>query len=226
MKKKILLCTLILALVLTSFATVQAASGLAEVYWFTSTDLGGEGVGPGGSASITSSLDDMGYNAIRYCDLSAYSVRSTMDDDYVFANVSHGSPGRLYCNNWTSVSAKTVSSDSANYSMQAIFGSGAFNVMKFAYFGSCYSAATDASYGNLPSYTTATLGADCALGFTLSVSDAQATYFESYMFDRLQIGNSVYNAASAAKAATYSYYGSYGNVNSYVIYGSSGTTIN
>lgn len=226
MKKKVLLCALILALVLTSFATVQAASGLTEIYWFTSTDNGGEGVGPGGSAAIKTFLSSMGYTAYRYCDLSAYSVRSTMDDDYVFVNVSHGSPGRLYCNNWTSVSAKSVSGDSANYSMQAIFGSGAFSKMKFAYFGSCYSAATDASYGNLPSYTTATLGAKCALGFTQSVSDAHATYFETYLFDRLKIGNTVYNAASAAKAATYSYYGSYGAVNSYVIYGTSSTTIN
>lgn len=226
MKKKILLCTLIMALILTSFATVQAASGLAEVYWFTSTDNGGEGVGPGGSASITSSLDDMGYNAIRYCDLHAYYVRSTMNNDVVFANVSHGASGRIYCNDWTTVSAKTVSGDSANYSMQAVFGSGSFSSMKFAYFGSCYSAATSTSYGNLPSYATATLGAKCALGFTQSVSDAHATYFETYLFDRLQIGNTVYNAASAAKAATYSYFGSYGSVNSYVIYGTSSTTIN
>lgn len=205
---------------------VKAASGLAEIYWFTSTNNGGSGVGAGGSAKIKEKLTDMGYSANRYKDIHAYYVRRTMNSDKVFAIVSHGAPGRLVCLSNTTISAKAVSSDGNNYSMAAFFGANACSGMKFAYFGSCYSATTDSTYGNLTSYVTNTLGAKSALGFKKSVAQDQATYFEKKLFNQLAKGNTVAVSAADALLATYSQYGSAGNVDSYSISGNPNVTIN
>lgn len=205
--------------------TTKAASGKAEIYWFTSTDNGGSGVGPGGSANIERNLKSMGYGTSRYQDRSASSIRSAMSSDVVFANVSHGNAGRIYCNNFQTISAKTVNSDSDNFSLASAYGKNAFGSMKFAYLGSCLSAKTDSRYGNIPSYLTSTLGAKCVLGYTESVSDTQATYFESQLFSQLYNGKTVAQAAANAKSSTYSRYGSYGSIDSYKLYGNSATTI-
>lgn len=220
---KIVLVVVMMVFAISSFKiSTKAASGLAEIYWFSQY---GSGVGPGGSAKIQEELSAIGYTAKRYSDTHAYYVRRTMNNDKVFVNVSHGLAGRIVCDGETTVSAKAVSSDNNNYSLAAFFGKDDFNGMKFAYLGSCWSAKTDDTYGNLPSYITGTLGAKSALGFKLDVDNKCATYFEKKLFINLADGKTISQSASSAKSATYSNYGTYGNVNSYTIYGASDTKI-
>lgn len=225
MKKKSLLVLLVLMVAFSTAVIANAASGLCEIYWMTSTTSGGSGVGPGGTESMQASLKNIGYDAKRYQDTNAYNARKAMNSDVVFAIITHGGPGRVVCDGDTTISANNVSSDSSNYSLAAFYKSGDFSSMKFAYYGSCEGAQTDDSYGNLLSYTTSTLGAASALGFYNSVSDTLATYFEQQLFQRLSSGDSVSAAASAAKVATYNKYSSYGEVDSYKIYGDSSTKI-
>lgn len=225
-KRKILI---ILCMILSfSFTGIiaNAASGIAEVYWLTSTTSGGSGVGPGGSASIQTALSGLGYNSTRYQDTHAYNMRNAMKNDRVYAIVSHGAPGLVVGAQDTTMSAKTVASDSSNYSLASYYSSGDFQSMKFAYYGACQTARTSSAYGNLLSYTTSTLGAASALGFYNSVYDSQATYFEQQLFINLANGSTVSSSANAAKSATYSKYGSYGEVDTYRIYGNSSTKIN
>lgn len=220
---KVVVVAVMMVVAITSFKiSGKAASGLAEIYWFSAS---GSGVGAGGSARIQEELSSIGYTAKRYSDIHAYYVRRTMNNDKIFANVSHGLAGRIICDGKTTVSAKAVSSDNNNYSLAAFFGKDDFNGMKFAYLGSCYSAKTDATYGNLPSYITGTLGAKSALGFKESVNHECATYFEKKLFINLADGKTVSQSASLAKNATYSQYGTYGKVDSYTIYGTSDTKI-
>lgn len=219
-KTKIVLLFLIILLVTSNIS--YAASGLSEIYWMSPPC----GVGPGGTSSIQSSLAIAGYNAKRYQNTHAYYVRRTMDDDIVFAIVTHGSPGRVYCDNLTTMSGSAVVNDDYNYSLAAFFGSGDLYKMKFAYYGTCRSARTDPVYGNLPLYTTKNLSAKCALGFDEDILDAHATYFESELFKNLSDGEMVVVAANAAKAATFIYYSEYGYVDSYSIYGLGSTQIN
>ncbi|MBA7484647.1 hypothetical protein ES707_20177 [subsurface metagenome] len=217
-----LLFILVVFIMIFTVTGVVYASPLSEIYWMSAS---GAGVGPGGTAAIQTYLNNVGYNAKRYQDTSAYYVRRTMNNDVVFAIVTHGNPGRVYCNGGTTVSANIVLNDDDNYSLEARFGSGDFNGMKFAYYGACYTARTDSTYGNLLQYTTATLGAKSALGFYNAVSDAHATYFETKLFYKLCQGSTLANARSYALTATYDKYGSYGEVNSSRIYGNSSTTI-
>ena len=208
---------------ITSFKiSGEAASGLSEIYWFSAD---GSGVGPGGSAKIQEELSSIGYTAKRYSDTHAYYVRRTMNNDKIFVNISHGKVGRIICDGDTTVSAKAVSGDNNNYSLAAFFGKDDFNGMKFAYLGSCYSAKTSATYGNLPSYITGTLGAKSALGFKEDVDDMRTTYFEKKLFVNLASGNTISQSASSAKSATYTKFGNYGGVDSYTIYGASDTKI-
>ncbi len=222
-KTKIISLVLAISLLLGMATTAYAASGTCEVFYFTYQDS----VGEGGSASIQSCLSNLGYTANRYANTHAYYVRRTMNSDKVFAIVSHGAPGRVVCKDGvTTMSASAVSSDSSNYSLAAWFGSNDLKGMKFAYYGACSSAATDSTYGNLITYTTDTLGASCALGFTKTVYDPQVAYYEAQLFGYLQSGNSVSSANVLARAATYSQYKSYGNVDSALISGDSTTKIN
>lgn len=223
-RKIVIMLCMILGLSFTGIVT-KAASGIAEVYWLTSTTSGGSGVGPGGSASIQTSLSGLGYDSTRYQDTNAYNMRNAMSSDVVYAIVSHGAAGLVVGAEDTTMSAKTVASNKSNYSLASYYSSGDFDSMKFAYYGACQTARTSSSYGNLLSYTTSTLGASSALGFYNSVYDSQATYFEKQLFVNLAKGSTVSSAASAAKSATYSKYGSYGEVDTYKIYGDSSTTI-
>lgn len=150
-----------------------------------------------------------------------------MDSDKVFAIITHGAPGYVVCKDGeTTMSANAVNSDPENYSLAAWFASNALSSMKFAYYGACNSADTSSTYGNLITYTTSTLGAKAALGFSESVYDPEATYFETKLFDYLDSGYSVNTSATYAATATYNYYGSYGEVDSYVVAGTGSTTIN
>lgn len=220
---KVVLVVVIMVVAIASFKiSGKAASGLAEIYWFSAF---GSGVGPGGSAKIEEELSSIGYTAKRYSDTHAYYVRRTMNNDKIFVNVSHGLPGRIICDEDTTVSAKAVSSDNNNYSLAAFFGKDDFNGMKFAYLGSCWSAKTNSTYGNLPSYITGTLGAKSALGFKEKVDNNCATYFEKKLFINLANGKTISQSASSAKSATYINFGDYGKVDSYTIYGASDTKI-
>lgn len=222
MKKRLKSFAAILFALITTFSFAAAASGSCEVFYF---QAGANDLGPGGTASITSSLRGLGYTVNRYADTHAYYVRRTMNADKVFAIVAHGLPGRVYCADDTFVSAQMVLNDDLCYSLAANFSNNAFNSMKFAYYGSCCSATTDSTYGNLLSYTTSTLGAKSALGFNDSVYNNCATYFETDLFKSLANGNTVYGAAAIAKTNTYNAYGTYGKVDSCRITGSSSTTI-
>ncbi|MBQ2857417.1 MAG: hypothetical protein IJE78_09915 [Bacteroidaceae bacterium] len=220
--KRLLAMLLCVTLSLSIFATtVSAASGTCEVFYFNEC-----GVGPGGTASIQSSLQNMGYTANRYADTHAYYVRRTMHQDKVFAIVTHGSPGRVYCGENTTMSAAAVSNDDANYSLAAWFGRDSLQGVSFVYYGACQSANTDSSYGNLLTYTTTgLLGAKSALGFTENVWDPHTAYYEGKLFSYLGNGYSVNLSNILARSATYNYYGSYGEVDSAVISGDSSTKI-
>lgn len=225
MKSKLKFFVLIMIVVLSmgTFISVYAASGTCEVFYFTYSGS----VGEGGSASIKSYLSNLGYSANRYANTHAYYVRRTMNNDKVFAIVSHGAPGRVFCKDeQTTVSANSVSSDSDNYSLAANFGSNAFSGMKFAYYGACQTAKTDSTYGNLLTYTTGTLGAKCALGFDKSVMQTQATYYEKKLFQYLAGGYTVSKSNNLAQTATYNKYGSYGKIDSAVVKGNGNTKIN
>lgn len=229
MKRKkrslVMLAILMVCVISAPITTANAANTLAEVYWYTDTSDGGDGIGAGGSAHIKNKLEDMGYNAKRYKDVHAFYVRRTMNTDKVFVNISHGMPGRIVCLNDTTVSAKAVKSNDDNYSMAAYFSKDACSGMKFAYFGSCFSAKTDSNYGNLTTYITETLGAKSALGFTKAVSNGHAVYFEKQLFSQLYNGKTISSAASKAKSLTYDKYGSYGNIDSYKIAGNPKKTL-
>ena len=219
--KRLLAMLLCVTLSLSIFATtVSAASGTCEVFYFNEC-----GVGPGGTASIQSSLQNMGYTANRYADTHAYYVRRTMHQDKVFAVVTHGAPGLIACGEDTTMSAKAVSSDDANYSLAAWFGEDSLQGLSFAYYGACESALTDTTYGNLLTYTTGLLGAKCALGFSEVVWDPYVTYYETKLFSYLGNGYSVNLSNILARSATYNTYGTYGEVDSAVISGDSSTKI-
>lgn len=208
-KKKLFMVIAALITLFTLTTVASAAGPLCEIYWMSSSD----GVGPGGTSTIQTYLNDIGYNAKRYENTSAYYVRRTMDDDAVFVIVSHGLPGRASCYGGTTVSAYAVSSDDDNYSLAAAFDPDDLEKIRFAYYGTCYSAATDSTYGKLTSYTIS-LGARSTLGFVEAVSDAHATYFEKRLFYHLKAGNNVNTSKNLALSDTYSYYGDYGNVDS------------
>ena len=216
-----LLCISIL--IFSNEMAAQAASGTCEIFYFTYTGS----VGAGGTANIKGYLDDMGYTANRYANTRAYYVRRTMDEDKIFVIVAHGLPGRVYCKNGeTTISAKAVKDDDNNYSLAAGFSQYGLLNMKLAYYGSCYSASTSGTYGNITTYTTSQMGAQCALGFTDSVASTQATYYESLLFYYLKNGSTVSNANSLCKTLTYNKYGTYGNVDTALISGNEDTTIN
>ena len=216
--------TILLVVLFVMGCTIPAfaASGTCEIYYFTYPGS----VGSGGSANIAASLSNMGYSAYRYADTHAYYVRRTMNNDKVFAIVSHGLPGRLICQNGeTTVSASSVSSDDNNYSLAAAFSSGAFSNMLFAYYGACYTAQTDSTYGNLTTYTTNTLSAKCALGFTTYISNTCAPIYENVLFSYLEQGYSVSSANVYAKQAVINSIGAYGNIDQTIISGNPYTTI-
>lgn len=220
--KRIFVIPVIVGLLLSSIVS-RAASGPCEIFYFTYSGS----VGAGGSAAIESYLNNMGYSASRYANTHAYYVRRTMDNDKVFAIVSHGMPGRVVCKDGvTTVSANAVSSDNNNYSLAACFSSGAFSNMKFAYYGACRSANTSGTYGNLITYSTGTLGAASALGFSNDIYTNKAAWYEEKLFMYLNNGFSVLSANSLAQLSTYNQYGTYGGVDSAVVSGTIGTTIN
>lgn len=219
--KRLLAYILCLAVFISTMAvTAYAASGTCEVFYFNEY-----GVGAGGTASIQTSLNNMGYTANRYADTHAYYVRRTMDQDKVFAIVTHGAPGYVVCGDGTTMSAKAVPDNDDNYSLAAWFGADKLEGMLFAYYGACDSADTSSTYGNLLTYTTDTLGAQCALGFEESVYDSHATYYEAKLFSYLEKGYSVNLSNILARSATYNNYGSYGEVDSAVISGTSATKV-
>lgn len=220
--KKLSVIFLVLSMVFLSVAPAYAASGTCEVFYFTYAGS----VGAGGSEAIHSYLTELGYSSYRYADVHAYYVRRTMNQDKVFAIVSHGVPGRVVCKDGvTTMSAYAVDEDDNNYSLAAWFGSGNLNGMLFAYYGGCQTALTDEKYGNLLSYTTDFLGASSAIGFSKSVYNSYATYYEEKLFQHLKRGYDVNTSNTLARAATYSKYGGYGNVDSAVIAGNVNTYI-
>ena len=213
---------LAVCIVLSNVGKTYAASGTCEIYYFTYEGA----VGEGGSASIQSYLGNVGYTVNRYADVHAYYVRRTMNSDKVFVIVAHGVPGRILCKDGiTTLSASQVPTDDNNYSLEAWFSANDLNGMLFAYYGACYSATTDSTYGNLLTYTTGTLGANCALGFSTSVSDTHATYYETCLFEALGNGDTVLVANNVAMTLTYFKYNSYGNINSAVISGNANISI-
>lgn len=221
--RKIIALLIAVCLVVGCSSQAFAASGTTEIFFFNYQGS----VGEGGTAQIKSSLNSLGYTTNRYVNVHAYYVRRTMNEDKVFAIVSHGAPGRVVCKDGsTTMSASAVNSDNNNYSLAAWFNSGALSGMKFAYYGACQTARTSATYGNLLTYTTGTLGASCALGFYDSVSSAKATYYEGKLFQYLASGYTVARANNMAHVATYNAYGSYGAVDSAQITGNSNTRIN
>lgn len=90
-----MLIVLAVFMMVLTVTAVAYADPLSEIYWMSET---GDGVGPGGTEAMQTYLDIIGYDANRYQDTSAYYVRRTMDADVVFAIVTHGDPGRVYCN--------------------------------------------------------------------------------------------------------------------------------
>lgn len=215
--RKLLSLLLVLCAVLGCSFPASAASGTCEVFYFSYTGS----VGSGGSELIRRSLNNMGYSANMYVNTHAYYVRRTMDEDKVFSIVSHGNAGYVVCADNTTMSAWAVNSDDNNYSLAAWFDRGALSGMKLAYFGACYSAASSPVYGNLITYATGTLGAQCAIGYKESVDTNLATLYEVNLFQNLEKGYTVYSADVLAKKAVKDSYQRYGGVDSATIAGNS-----
>ena len=209
----------------------NTTSGECEVFWFGHTG----GSGERGSASIQSTLNGLGYNAHRYENCNANGVRADMHTDKVFVVLYKGSTsitGVVNCyNNATTMSANAVLNNPNNYSLAAAYSSGALSSMKFAYYGGSYSAHSGV-YGDLLGYTTSTLKAKLALGFSGSIIDDYATRFEKLLFTRLAQGYTVENAAYQACTEVGAYYYSqgtyidlFGGTNAYLIKGTPTTRI-
>lgn len=189
------------------------------------------------ASNIHNALDNNGYyNQYYFSNNSATSVGNSIGQDAIFYINSHGNAGIVCCpyydsgtSSWkmTYLSATNTQSDSIAVSLNSLY-SGTTDKLKkvrFAYFGSCYSAntaTTNAGWGNLLS-TCNSLGVDCSLGFTNTITTNRHIYFSERMiiYYGMDSNNTVSACASSAKADTYSTYGDYGGVDSYSFSGSS-----
>lgn len=188
------------------------------------------------ASTIHSSLDNNGYyNASSFSNNSANPVANSIGQDAIFYINSHGGAGKVCCpyydsssSTWkmTYLSATNTASDSVAVALQTKYGSTTDKLKKvrFAYFGSCHSAQTataSAGWGNL--LTTATsLGVDCALGFTDTITTNRHVYFSERLitYYGMDPNNTVSACAASSKADTFTNFGDYGGVDSYVIQGS------
>lgn len=218
--KRLISFQMIFCLLFMTAVPVYAASGTCEIFYFNEC-----GVGPGGTASIRRSLINMGYSATRYADAHALSVRDTLNADKVFAIISHGVPGRVYCGAGSSLTDLPPGDGSSYNALRSWFSQNDFNNVLLAYYGSCYSAATDFACGNLVTSTTNYFGAKSAIGFYDEVDQETATYYEEQLFLHLRQGYTVGTADSLAKTYTYNHFGYYGDVDSAIISGNSNQKI-
>lgn len=174
----------------------------ARVYYFSN-------LGNGGSVSINSDLNSMGYSSSRYYNYAAQTIRNNMGDLAVFAYIGHGLPGRLSCTGTSQISAKSVSGESTNYSLQNYYANTTSKLKKnrLIYYGSCYSDDYDSTYGRLTTYSAGDLSARSVIGYSGSVNDVITTYFEERLFSYLNQTYTVQTAINLAKADTEAAYG-------------------
>ena len=186
------------------------------------------GVGPGGSSDINYCLQGIGYFSSITPNLGSYMTCKYMGESDVFVIISHGFAGRVNCAGSTLSALKPPGS--SDQSIAEEYGSGQLSKLKFAYFGSCKSAATDTNYGNLAEYTVNTAGAQCSLGFKYDVALAQATWFEQQLFYYLATGTGNLKTVSGAALKALDdvdakFSGNLGGTDSYKIYGNKNTIL-
>jgi len=218
-KKTIVSILCLLLIIGMSLPTSLAATVYpARVYYFSN-------LGPGGSVSINNDLNSMGYTSSRCYNYSAQSIRNAMGDLAVFAYIGHGEPGRLICTGTSQISAKRVDGEDTNYSLQ-LYYAGTTNKLKknrLVYYGSCHSDENDSTYGRLTTYTSGDLAARSVIGYTGSIDDEPATYFETALFGYLDDAYTVQTAVNLAKADTRTAFGDDGyydsNIDTAQVYG-------
>lgn len=206
MKKNIFLNGLYVIITFTLiFSTRTMAAGpLYEGYMYSSDDIAA--TAPFEAQKV---LSRVGYDCYVYKDTSAFYVRRTMNDDAIFFYSGHADPGILKCSGNTQVSAKTVLNNNNNYSLEAAF-TGTTNKLKktrLAYYSGCNTANTSNTYGNLLTYTVATLKAGVAIGFSKSIEVNVSNWFDTTVFSYAKDGYSIETSVDKALAdtkATYS----------------------
>lgn len=182
---------------------------------------------------IHSSLDNNGYyNQYYFSNNNATAVANSIGNDAIFYINSHGGAGLVCCpyydsgsSSWkmTLLTGTNTKSESIAVALQTKYGSTTDKLKKvrFAYFGSCYSAKTASTtdgWGNLLDTVTG-LGVDCALGFTGTITVSKEGYFAKRLitYYGMDPNNTVSACAASSKADTYNKYGDYGGVDKYVI---------
>jgi hypothetical protein len=225
--KKLIICMLFVILVFSSITHASATGPLSELYYYSEFPDSNTY-----SSNINSSICLAGYDGKRYCDTNAYYVRRTMASDAIFVYTGHGNAGCLISTpSNTSISARIVQNNDVNYSLEAKFANttNKLKQLRLAYFGSCFSDASDPVYGRLTSYITSTLGADVAIGYSDEIYDPYQSDYDEMLFNYLRQGYTVYVATTAANSEyinTYSIEDFVGwNIDSQNILGNSSTKI-
>lgn len=182
---------------------------------------------------VHNSLSSHGYyNSYSYYDNPASPIRNSIGSDAVFFIFSHAGPGRMCCVDSNSTTANVTlltanfTSDSQAYSLQTEYQNttNQLKKVKFAYFGGCDTANTDTeySYGNLLDRSYA-LGVDCSLGFSAETNYDTGWYFAKrvIIYYGMDSNNTIGACASSSKRDTFSNFGYYGGIDSYVLRGNS-----
>lgn len=187
------------------------------------------------ASNIHNSLVSNGYySGSSYVNNQASIVQNNIGNDAIFYINSHGAEGLVCCpysNNgtWTMTYLSASSTpDAMAYSLQNKYANTTDKLkrVRFAYFGSCHSANTSSIYGNLLSMASS-LGVDCSLGFTGTITTNRHVYFSERLitYYGMDPNNTVSACAASSAADTFNVFGDFGGVNTYSISGSGGVKL-
>lgn len=172
-----------------------------------------------------------------YGTLASPTATVTNYNYFTSANLCDGMKTSNYLNIHTH--GVTKSSDSSYYALKCVDSSGtnsyltlshisglsstAFNSMKVCYLGACQSADSSRNFA----LAVRNHGAKCTIGYAKSVNTAcNYNTIGSYNLTFTTTSATVASAMATAIKGTYNKYGTYGNVDSYKIYGTSSLTYN
>lgn len=160
--------------------------------------------GYGEDSYIKQYLLDMGYDARWYQNTHAYYVRRTMYQDAVFHIHTHGAPGVVLCGSGTQISAKSVSSQDYNYSLEARYGSTTdkLKYTRLTYWAACHTAEYNSTYGDLDNYCYYTLGVDSTVAFWGPRGHTTGSYFDKMFYYCAKQNNTIQAALLLAEYAT------------------------
>lgn len=181
------------------------------------------------ASNIHNSLSSHGYySGSYYVNNQASIVQNNIGNDAIFYINSHGDAGLICCpysNNgsWTMTYLSANSTpDNMAYSLQNKYANTTDKLkrVRFAYFGACHSANTSSIYGNLLNMASS-LGVDCSLGFTGTITTNRHIYFSERLitYYGMDPNNTVSACAASSSADTFNAYGDFGGVNTYSIVG-------